>query len=549
MAYIENFTSKLDWAMPFQRTGKFPLDRSTIFSSYEDALLYAGQGQYSITKSDGTVVTKDSRELGGTSYIGQIVAVYGNNEVGTAEEVAAYIITAVGASASLMKLAQTTATGDFATDIQNLQTSLSDLESRVKTVEDLVKTIKDTNTTYTFSEGSADGTIHVIASDGSEADVPVKGWGGLVETANGRTKAYVYQNKSDEVYLADIKSQDKFKLGDLIYFRDANVSDQWVSAVRESAVDGIWYELTDLETDHPDLTGFLTSTDAENIYAKKSDLTSKADVSTVNDLAQTVTDNKSASDQAFEAVNEKLGTVKTGNDGKVISLQSQIDNIDVTGQITAKINELDVNKVGGATGSYITSIEQIDGKIVANAATLDDYNAYTDEKVEDALKEAKSYVDTKIGTIPEGSSDVIDYVDSKIETEINAVNTNINTNIVSKLSGLETTVGGHTTKIGEIETTIGGHTTKIGNLETEVGNVKTRVGTLETDVSGLKEDIKNAGKVDSVKIHYKDNNNNVYVESIQPDENKVLNFANGISTDWLTQGKHVLVLDCGNANQ
>lgn len=549
MAYIENFTSKLDWAMPFQRTGKFPLDRSTIFSSYEDALLYAGQGQYSIAKGDGTVVTKDSRELGGTSYIGQIIAVYGNNQEGTAEEVAAYIITAVGASASLMKLAQTTATGDFATDIQNLQTSLSDLEGRVKTVEDLVKTIKDTNTTYTFSEGGADGTIHVIASDGSEADVPVKGWSGLVETANGRAKAYVYQNKSDEVYLADIKTQDKFKLGDLIYFRDANVSDQWVSAVREAAVDEVWYELTDLETDHPDLTGFLTSTDAENIYAKKSDLTSKADASTVNDLAQTVTDNKSASDQAFEAVNEKLGTVKTGDDGKVISLQSQIDNIDVTGQITAKINELDVNKVGGATGSYIASIEQIDGKIVANAATLDDYNAYTDEKVEDALEEAKSYVDTKIGTIPEGSSDVIDYVDSKIETEINAVNTNINTNVISKLGGLEATVGGHTTKIGEIETTIGGHTTKIGNLETEVGNVKTRVGTLETDVSGLKEDIKNAGKVDSVKIHYKDNSNKVYVESIQPDENKVLNFANGISTDWLTQGKHVLVLDCGNANQ
>lgn len=549
MAYIENFTSKLDWAMPFQRTGKFPLDRSTIFSSYEDALLYAGQGQYSITKSDGTVVTKDSRELGGTSYIGQIVAVYGNNEAGNAEEVAAYIITAVGASASLMKLAQTTATGDFATDIQNLQTSLSDLEGRVKTVEDLVKTIKDTNTTYTFSEGSVDGTIHVIASDGSEADVPVKGWGGLIETANGRTKAYVYQNKSDEAYLADIKSQGKFKLGDLIYFRDANVSDQWVSAVRETAVDEVWYELTNLETDHPDLTGFLTSEAAENTYAKKNDLTSKADASTVSELSQTVTDNKSASDQAFEAVNEKLGTVKTGNDGKVISLQSQIDNIDVTGQITTKINELDVNKVGGATGSYITSIEQIDGKIVANAATLDDYNAYTDGKVEDALEEAKSYVDTKIGTIPEDSSNVIDYVDSKIETEINAVNTNINTNVISKLGGLETTVGGHTTKIGEIETTIGGHTTKIGNLETEVGNVKTRVGTVETDITNLKTAVQNAGKVDSVKIHYKDNNNNVYTESIQPDENKVLNFANGISTDWLTQGKHVLVLDCGSANQ
>ena len=29
--YKENFASKLDWAMPFQRTGAFPLDRSNLF--------------------------------------------------------------------------------------------------------------------------------------------------------------------------------------------------------------------------------------------------------------------------------------------------------------------------------------------------------------------------------------------------------------------------------------------------------------------------------------------------------------------------------------
>jgi predicted acyltransferase (DUF342 family) len=122
MAYIENFRGKTDWLAPFQRATGFPLDRSTIFSSYEDALLYAGQGQYSITKSDSTVVTKDSRELGGTSYIGQIITVYGNNEAGTAEEIAAYIITSVGANPSLAKLAQSNIIeGDVDTAIGNLQ--------------------------------------------------------------------------------------------------------------------------------------------------------------------------------------------------------------------------------------------------------------------------------------------------------------------------------------------------------------------------------------------------------------------------------------------
>lgn len=146
-SYSEIFKSKLDWAMPFQRTDKFPLDRSTIFSSYADALNYA--------KQDGT----DSRKLGGTSYVGQIITVYGNDQTGEAQEVAAYIITGVGTSAALMKLAQTTATGDFSKDIQALQTSLSHIEVRVKALEDAPKVV-DTNTEYEFSTApTTDGAI------------------------------------------------------------------------------------------------------------------------------------------------------------------------------------------------------------------------------------------------------------------------------------------------------------------------------------------------------------------------------------------------------
>jgi hypothetical protein len=64
--YIENVTlgtSKLDWAFPFQRTGAFPLDRSSLFSSYEDAILYATGGA-------------DSRGLSGSSYVGQSISIY-----------------------------------------------------------------------------------------------------------------------------------------------------------------------------------------------------------------------------------------------------------------------------------------------------------------------------------------------------------------------------------------------------------------------------------------------------------------------------------------
>ena len=66
--YIETYKSKLDWANTFNRTGDFPLDRSSMFSSYDDAVLYANGGQ-------------DSRGLSGVSYVGQIITVYENGKV------------------------------------------------------------------------------------------------------------------------------------------------------------------------------------------------------------------------------------------------------------------------------------------------------------------------------------------------------------------------------------------------------------------------------------------------------------------------------------
>lgn len=67
---VADETAKMDWAYSFQRTGAFPLDRSSLFSSYEDALLYAQKGE-------------DSRGLSGTSYVGQTLSVYNskNNNV------------------------------------------------------------------------------------------------------------------------------------------------------------------------------------------------------------------------------------------------------------------------------------------------------------------------------------------------------------------------------------------------------------------------------------------------------------------------------------
>jgi archaellum component FlaC len=70
MGYTENINSILKWGNAFQRQFGVPLDRSSLFGSYEDALAYA--------KGDAS----DERKLGGESYIGQIITVWGLNEKG-----------------------------------------------------------------------------------------------------------------------------------------------------------------------------------------------------------------------------------------------------------------------------------------------------------------------------------------------------------------------------------------------------------------------------------------------------------------------------------
>lgn len=63
-----NIKSKADWVNALKRTTKAPLDRSSIFGSYDDAVLYASGGG-------------DSRGLGGSSYIGQVITVYEDDKV------------------------------------------------------------------------------------------------------------------------------------------------------------------------------------------------------------------------------------------------------------------------------------------------------------------------------------------------------------------------------------------------------------------------------------------------------------------------------------
>lgn len=215
--YIENYKSKMDWANVFVRTGGFPLDRSSMFGSYDDAVLYA--------KGDGS----DSRGLGKTSYVGQIITVYeagkvdiykinedrsiesvggGNGSLsienvtvidGKIQEATAdnigqiiyvtegtedypsgpYIVTGDG---TVAKLGTTTASGDLAGDVASLQgevstlkTSIANLDTRVDDVETI-----SSNNTNTISELQT--TTNELSSTLSELEGKVTDLEGNVVT-------------------------------------------------------------------------------------------------------------------------------------------------------------------------------------------------------------------------------------------------------------------------------------------------------------------------------------------------------------------------------
>lgn len=529
--YQEAFTGKLDWAMPFQRSGGFPLDRSSIFESYADALAYAKQD------------LSDKRKLGATSYVGQLVVVYGNDagieqEDGTikyTQEVAGYIITAVGQSASLMKLAQTTSTGDFGKDITALNTAVGALDARVEALEKKPEVV-DTNTKYEFATATTtEGAILVTnKDDNTTQEVQVNGWATLKALATGRTQAFVYQNKDDTTYITDIATKNKYKKGDVIYFVDKNIPDEWVIAVSESLVDGSYYTFSDLEVEHPDLTQYLTITAASQTYATKTEMNSKAAQSDLNALQTTVSENKTAADTAFSEVNTAIQ-----------GLQDKIDNIDVSSQIETAITGLDVDAVGGQ-GKYIKQISEVDGKIVAVAEALPDIEGIAQSKAEaeadQALVDAKAYVETRLGDIAE-DSDVKTYVDNAI-TDASAAHTELagrvkileDAKFGDSISALENTVSNHTTEIGNLTTNLNTTDSIAKDAQSRVAVVEGVVNTHTTQISELQTQV--ASRIKEIQLG-----------GVKQDMTAegVVNIT-AVSTDLLTQGKNVLVLDCLNAS-
>lgn len=358
--YIESFGSKLDWAMPFQRTGKFPLDRTSMFSSYADALAYA--------KQDGT----DSRQLGGTSYVGQPVTVYGKGFDGSTDEVALYLITAVGAGAALQKLAQSSASGDVEADIAALQARCGEIEADIveingklvvaTTSADGLMAAADKAKLDGIAAGAQANVIEVIQLNGSPLEVAAKTVN--IDLANYATKQ-------------DLTTLPKFAIQVVEELPTQDISTTTVYLVLQEEDEQSGQDIYDeyiyvnqkwelIGNTDIDLSSYAT-TEAMNsaIQAAVADMATQAWVT--GELADYATTEALTSGLAGKADT----TTVSGINGRLTTAEGDIDTLQ-----SDVATKLDQNAVDARIAAATIQASQVSGK-VASAAQADNASKVT----------------------------------------------------------------------------------------------------------------------------------------------------------------------------
>ena len=336
--------AKWDVGVAINRTNPVPLDANSVFESLDalttyattNALAYPGQvvsvlGESEIaaylikTTGEGALVSK----LAASSASGDISAdvetlktqvaniINGTQVVGEATKATqdgeGNVISTTYATAAALEGVRTTA-----------EKGVSDAAA-AKEAADAAKAVADAKVgAVSLASGAANGTVKLTV-DGVESEVAVKGLGSaaytaadaydaagkaqelvnahnisaeahadirqsvtaLAEKVSGRATGYVFANKQDAKYVEAIGKAGSFVIGDTIYFTDANIPDEWVIAVNAEAP---FYTFQNIETEKPDLSGYVKDTRTINGKNLKADVVlgvadiegaaSKTDVST-----------------------------------------------------------------------------------------------------------------------------------------------------------------------------------------------------------------------------------------------------------------------------
>lgn len=434
--------AKWDVGVAINRTNPVPLDANEIFESIatmetyikSNALAYPGQIVVVLGETETAAYLINAVGGEGKGY-SKLAATTGSGDVGEElTKLAARVAVVEGyfTEGGIAKKATADAAGNVIADTYATVTALGDVQTTAekgvsdaaaaKTAADDAKAVADAKVgAVSLASGVENGTVKLTV-DGVDTEVAVKGLGsaaytaadaydaagtakGLVDAHNvsteahsdirqsitalaekvsGRATGYVFTNKEDAKYVEAIGKAGSFVIGDTIYFTDANVPDEWVTAVNAEAP---FYTFQNIETEKPDLAGYVKDTRTINGKDLKTDV-----VLGVADIegAASKTDVSTAKTEALVEVDTKLeGYVKTTElDGKgyITKDVSDLTNYTTT---TALNTALDGKQDKNTT---LTAIAALTGaglvKKTADGVELDT-NAYiTDAALTDYAKSA-----------------------------------------------------------------------------------------------------------------------------------------------------------------
>lgn len=337
--------AKWDVGVAINRTNPVPLDANEIFESIatmetyikSNALAYPGQIVVVLGETETAAYLVNAVGGEGKGY-SKLAATTGSGDVGEElTKLAARVAVVEGyfTEGGIAKKATADAAGNVIADTYATVTALGGVQTTAekgvsdaaaaKTAADAAKEAADAKVgAVSLASGGENGTVKLTV-DGVDTEVAVKGLGSaaytaadaydaagkaqelvsahnvsaeahadirqsvtaLAEKVSGRATGYVFANKQDAKYVEAIGKAGSFVIGDTIYFTDANVPDEWVTAVNAEAP---FYAFQNIETEKPDLAGYVKDTRTINGKNLKADVVlgvadiegaaSKTDVST-----------------------------------------------------------------------------------------------------------------------------------------------------------------------------------------------------------------------------------------------------------------------------
>ena len=337
--------AKWDVGVAINRTNPVPLDANEIFESIatmetyikSNALAYPGQIVVVLGEAETAAYLVNAVGGEGKGY-SKLAATTGSGDVGEElTQLAARVAVVEGyfTEGGIAKKATADAAGNVIADTYATVTALGNVQTTAekgvsdaaaaKAAADAAKEAADAKIgAVSLASGVENGTVKLTV-DGVDTEVAVTGLGSaaytaadaydaagkaqelvgahnvsaeahadirqsltaLAEKVSGRATGYVFANKQDAKYIEAIGKAGSFVIGDTIYFTDANVPDEWVTAVNAEAP---FYAFQNIETEKPDLSGYVKDTRTINGKDLKTDVVlgvadiegaaSKTDVST-----------------------------------------------------------------------------------------------------------------------------------------------------------------------------------------------------------------------------------------------------------------------------